>query len=158
MVEIPDPTRNVVTVVDDVEQPKPTTPRIGTCDDLVAVETPCPVCGCQWLLDPEAFIPKGTAECGFCNTMRGAVHRDVSLIEFEDGKPVEDTNKTIQFRFAGSPPGPDFETLATGARVAVRHDPTLDFMSVLVDHLGSVTPFLASKQIQALAHATSEET
>jgi hypothetical protein len=92
MTEIPNPVYRVLQPVEpgEIEQPKPPD-RLAAFPSFesIPVSEPCERCGCHWIVNPEAFVPEGNAECAYCRLWRGSVHRDASLSEFADsGAPA----------------------------------------------------------------------
>jgi len=135
MVTVPNPTTHVLSLIDPetVDQPRPEAPQYGDPADTVAVAEPCPACGCRWVTDPTAVIPAGAVDCGFCGTMRGRVHRNASLTEFEDGDtPAAAAESSIEYRWAGTSPFLGWDEVLLAGRELVRADPTSDYLSELV--------------------------
>jgi len=135
MVEIPDPTQQVLTraAPEAVEQPRPPDPHYGTRDGAVPVVDPCPACSCRWVTDPTAVSPEGSVHCGYCRAMRGYLHRDANLAEFTDGAaPSLDADSTIDYRWAADSPFLGWRELRVAARECVQANPTTDYVTELM--------------------------
>jgi hypothetical protein len=99
MTTIPDPVTRVLDLADpeDVDQPAPPKGVRPWSGEIVPVTEPCECCGCHWICNPDAFLPEGHAECCFCRTWRGSIHRDARLSEFSTSSGESTTgNETIE--------------------------------------------------------------
>jgi len=113
---IPNPTTRVLELADPgaVDQPKPPETVRSWTGAVVPVTEPCEKCGCYWILDPEECLPDGHAECCFCRTWRGKIHRDATLFEFTDSDDESaGASETIEALDATSIPIYDAEAAAT---------------------------------------------
>lgn len=121
MTTVPDPLTRVLEVAgeDDVDQPAPPAEVRSWSGEIAPVTEPCELCGCHWICNPDAFLPKGHAECCYCRTWRGSIHRDAKLSEFskepeaasEDATCSETDGETMEILLSGGMPVYDPEPL-----------------------------------------------
>jgi hypothetical protein len=104
---IRNPTTRVLDLADpeDVDQPAPPTDVRSWSGEIAPVTEACERCGCYWILDPDAVLPDGHAECCFCRMWRGKIHRDARLSEYTDsGGASTGETETIEALNASSMP------------------------------------------------------